>query len=45
MERVNGLKIMIWNARGWGNKKEEIQRHIQDYDISVYSNGDQMQEV
>lgn len=26
---------MIWNARGWSNKKEELQKHIQEYNISV----------
>lgn len=35
MKRVNGLKIIIWNARGWSNKKEELQRHIQDFDINI----------
>jgi len=29
------LKIVVWNARGWSNKKEELQKHIQEYDISV----------
>lgn len=35
MKRVSGLKIMIWNARGWSNKKEELQRYIREYDINV----------
>lgn len=35
MERVDGLKIMTSNARGWSSKKEELQRHIQNYDINV----------
>lgn len=28
-------KILLWNARGWRNKKEEITKRIQDYDVSV----------
>lgn len=28
-------KILLWNARGWRNKKEEITKRIQDYDVCV----------
>lgn len=26
-------KILLWNARGWRNKKEEITKRIEDYDV------------
>lgn len=29
------IKILLWNARGWKNKKEEIIKRIQDYDVCV----------
>lgn len=29
------IKIMLWNARRWHAKKEEIIKRIQDYDISI----------
>lgn len=35
MKRIAGLDVMIWNARGLNSKKEELQRHIQDYDINI----------
>src|SRR5436190_376256 len=33
--RVHGLNILLWNARGWCNKKEEVQKYLQDYDICI----------
>lgn len=29
------LKIMLWNARGWKNKKEELWKRCQDYDVNI----------
>ncbi|CAL1681213.1 unnamed protein product [Lasius platythorax] len=29
------IKILLWNARGWNNKKEELYKRVQEYDISV----------
>lgn len=28
-------KVLLWNARGWRNKKEELIKRIQEYDICV----------
>lgn len=28
-------KILLWNTRGWKNKKDELIKRIQDYDICV----------
>lgn len=28
-------KILLWNAREWRNKKEELYEEMQDYDINV----------
>lgn len=29
------IKILLWNAREWKNKKEEIVKRIQDYDVCI----------
>lgn len=34
-QRVMKFKILLWNARGLRNKKEEIYVRIQNYDICV----------
>lgn len=28
-------KILLWNARGWRNKKDELIKRVQQYDICV----------
>lgn len=29
------IKILLWNARGWRNKKDELIKRVQQYDICV----------
>lgn len=35
MEAIMDIKILTWNARGWKNKKEELSKRVQDYNIIV----------
>lgn len=32
---MNSIKILLWNARNYGNKKEEAGYKFQQYDIGI----------
>lgn len=33
VSKAGEMKFVLWNARGWSNKKVELKEIIKDYDV------------
>jgi len=32
---MDNLKLLLWNCRGYKNKKNEIKKRVKDFEVSV----------